>query len=114
MINQSILNDHAARLRAKYKNKIHEISLEYCTDNQGEYINWNVLRIKPSQQSKGYGSLVMSEIVSIADQENVRIKLIPTNLWGSDVQRLRGFCQKYGFIKDSKDKDRMIYYPKKH
>ena len=44
MINQSILNDHAARLRAKYKNKIHEISLEYCTDNQGEYINWNVLR----------------------------------------------------------------------
>ena len=86
MINQSILNDHAARLRAKFKNKIQEISLEYCTDDQGEYINWNVLRIKSSQQSKGYGSLVMSEIIQVADQENV--SLIRATWWV--LKRLSG------------------------
>jgi len=113
MISQEILNLECTKLRALYKNKIQEITLEYCTDDKGEYINWNVLRIKKSQQNLGYGSLVMSEIIHIADNENVRVRLMPTNLWGSDICRLREFCQKHGFIVDNKDKDRMMYYPKK-
>jgi GNAT superfamily N-acetyltransferase len=111
LMDQATLNQISTQLKTKFKNKIQEIALEYCIDSKGEYINWNVLRIKKSQQSKGYGSSVMSEIVQYADNENVRIKLLPTNLWGSDVRRLRAFCQKYGF---TKVKDRMIYYPKKH
>ena len=108
MITQQILKDFQTIVRKKYKGIVQEIALEHCTDKQGDYINFNVLRIKSRQQSKGYGSLILSEVLRLADVENVRIRLLPTNLWGSDLKRLKQFCQKHGFVQDG---DRMIYYP---
>jgi GNAT superfamily N-acetyltransferase len=110
MITQQILKDFQTIVRKKYKGIVQEIVLEHCTDKQGDYINFNVLRIKPNNQNKGYGSLILSEVLRLADVENVRIRLLPTNLWGSDLKRLKQFCQKHGFVPDG---DRMIYYPQK-
>lgn len=109
MLNQDILNNYCTAIRKKYKSIVQEICLEHCTDaKEQQYINFNVLRIKPNRQNKGYGSLILSEVQRLADVENVRIRLLPTNLWGSDLRRLRGFCQKHGFVQDG---ERMVYYP---
>lgn len=111
-MNQNVLNDFTKVLiKTRYKNIIKELKLEYCTDDS---ISLNVLRIKPSQQNKGYGNAVMSEIVQLADEHNVRIKLFATNLFGAELKRLYGFYKKQGFvlIKNTGD-GHMIYYPKK-
>jgi GNAT superfamily N-acetyltransferase len=117
-LNQNVLNDFTKVLiKTKYKNKIQELKLEHCTDADGDYINLNVIRIKASQQNKGYGNAVMSEIVQLADDHNVRIRLFATNLWGAELKRLYAFYKKHGFvlIKTSEDVNigKMFYYPKK-
>ena len=115
-LNQNVLNDFQTFLiKNKYKNKIQELKLEHCTDEQGDYINLNVIRVKTSQQNKGYGMSVMSDIIQLADSHNVRIKLFATNLWGADLKRLYGFYEKQGFvrIKNKIDIGKLIYFPKK-
>jgi GNAT superfamily N-acetyltransferase len=112
-MDQIVLDEFTGNVRDKYKNKIQEISLEHCTDTEGDYINFNVLRIKKSQQGKGYGSSIMSAVIQLADRENVRVKLLVTNLWGSDTRQLREFVRKHGFTDAEVEKDRMIYFPKK-
>jgi GNAT superfamily N-acetyltransferase len=116
-MNQIVLNDYTKVLiKTRYKNKIQELKLEYCTDDDGDYINLNVMRIKTSQQNKGYGNAIMSDIVYLADLFNVRIKLYATNLWGADLKRLYGFYKKHGFVliktKDNINVGKMIYYSK--
>ena len=115
-MNQNVLNDFSKVLiKTRYKNKIQELVLGYCTDEDGEYINLNVIRIKKSQQNKGYGNAIMSDLVYLADLFNVRIKLYATNLWGADLKRLYGFYEKHGFVLIKTDKindGHMIYYSK--
>ena len=118
MLNQNVLNDFQLFLsNVRFKNKIEEIALEHCTDEQGDFINFNVLRIKKSQQNKGFGSMILSDVVELADHYNVRVKLLVTNLWGSEILRLQAFCSKQGFVINKTDtlydQDKMIYYPKK-
>ena len=109
-----VLLDFQTFLNKNNKNVLHELKLEHCTDEQGEYINLNVLRIKKNQKNKGYGSLILGEIVQFADNENVRIKLLATNLWGSEIKRLYEFYKKHGFVLIKNENDgKMIYYPKK-
>jgi N-acetylglutamate synthase-like GNAT family acetyltransferase len=100
-------------IKNKYKNIIQELKLEHCTDDQGEFISLNVIRIKSSLKNKGCGTNVLNDIVQLADNHNVRIKLWVTNLFGSDVNRLYEFYKKHGFVLIKNDNDgHMIYYPK--
>ena len=116
-MNQNVLNDFTKVLIKTHKNKIQELKLEHCTDADGEYISLNVIRIKTSQQNKGYGNAVMSEIIALADSHNVRIRLFATNLWGAELKRLYGFYKKLGFVliktKEDVNIGKMFYYPKK-
>jgi N-acetylglutamate synthase-like GNAT family acetyltransferase len=113
-MNQNVLNDFTKVLiKTKYKSIIKELKLEHCTDDS---ISLNVLRIKDSQQNKGYGNAVMSDIVQLADEHNVRIKLFATNLWGAELKRLYGFYEKHGFVlikTEGINIGTMVYYPKK-
>lgn len=113
-LNQNVLNDYAKVLiKTRYENKIQELKLEHCTDEEGDFINFNVLRIKKSQQNMGYGSMIMSDITYLADLFNVRVKLYATNLWGAELKRLYTFCEKQGFVLIKTDNDgHMIYYSK--
>ena len=115
MLTQEILDELVSYLkRDKYKNKIHDLQLDHCTDEQGDYIHLIIIRIKKSQMNCGYGSAIMSEIVQVADDHNVRIKLWASNIYRSDLKRLYGFYGKHGFILDTTEKDgNMTYFPSK-
>jgi GNAT superfamily N-acetyltransferase len=96
----------------KYINCIQELTIELCNDDQGKYINLNVIRIKKSKMNTGIGTAVMSDIIRFADNHNVRIKLWVTNLWGADIKRLYKFYERFGFVLIKNDNDgHMIYYP---
>jgi GNAT superfamily N-acetyltransferase len=115
VLNQNVLDERISYLKKiKYKNIISDLKLEHCTDEDGEYIYLVCIKIKKSQQLKGYGGAAMSEVIQLADQHNVRIRLYATNIFGAELKRLYGFYQKLGFILIKKTNDgEMIYFPKK-
>ena len=114
-LNQNVLDEFIFKLKKElYKGIVRELKLTYCTDDNGAYINLDFILIKKTLRKKGWGSLVMSEIVRFANEHNVRIKLWATDVYGSNLQRLYSFYYKHGFvlIKTEND-DEMLFFPKK-
>ena len=116
VLNQNVLDDFISYLKKdKYKNKIQDLKLEYCTDEFGDYIYLVLIKIKKSQQKNGYGSAIMDDIVQLADKHNVRIRLWVTDIFGTPLKVLYGFYKKHGFVLIKNDNDgHMIYYPQKN
>jgi len=114
-LNQNVLDEHISYLKkVKYKNIISDLKLEYCTDEDGSYIYLVCLKIKKSQQLKGYGGAAMSDVLQVADKHNVRIRLYATNIFGAELKRLYSFYQRQGFFLVKKCNDgEMLYYPAK-
>lgn len=112
-LNQNVLDELTFYLKTiKYKNKIQTLRLEHCTDTDGHYIYLVCIKIKKSQMTKGYGQAVMSEVIQLADQYNVRVKLYCTNVFGADLNRLYCFYQKLGFVLiKNHNIGEMLYYP---
>jgi GNAT superfamily N-acetyltransferase len=114
-LNQDILNEYIFYLKkVKHKNKIQDLKLEYCKDRKGDYIYLVLIKMRRSEKNKGYGTLVLKDIVQLANDYNVRIILFVTNIYGSSIDRLYRFYERAEFVlnKNDKDKTKMIYYPK--
>jgi GNAT superfamily N-acetyltransferase len=107
MLNQNVLNEFVLNLKVKYKNKIEHLELKYQIDDYGECINLAPIKIKRSQRETGYGAAIMSDIINLADRNNVRIILYTTN----DLKRLYEFYGKLGFVLMKATDDHMIYFP---
>jgi GNAT superfamily N-acetyltransferase len=115
MLNQNVLDDHISYLKKiKYKNLIQELRLEYCTDDDGDYLYLVCIKIKKSQQKRGYGNAILDEIVQLADKHNVRVRLWVTDIFGTNLKVLYEYYKKHGFVLIKNDNDgHMIYFPKK-
>ena len=115
MITQDALDIYSSYLKKnKYKNIIQELKLEECTDDIGEYIQLNLIKIKKSQRNKGWGSAIMYDICDLADNNNVRVRLLATDVYLAELKRLYGFYGKHGFVLIKNDlQNEMLYYPKK-
>jgi hypothetical protein len=124
-MNKIELLEFSNHLEIKYMNIIEEIHLEYCTVSNNncttsdtnnntisnnDYISFNVLKINNGYRNIGFGSKILSETCKFADNNNIPIRLMPTGLWGADLNRLNNFCIKHGFIMIG---DRMVYLPTK-
>lgn len=114
-MNNIDLLEFSNHLEIKYIDIIQEIHLEYCTksntdctNSNNNYISFNVLRISKGYTNVGFGSKILTETCRFADKNNVHIELLPTILFGADLNRLIKFCNNHGFIMIG---DRMIYMP---
>jgi len=113
-VDQQVLDDFNKEIKIKYRNKIQDLKIEYCQDELGDYIYLVCIKIKKSQKNQGYGSLVMSEVVNLADSSSLRVKLWVTNIFGANIDRLYEFYKKHGFVLVRTDNDgHMIYFPRK-
>ncbi len=111
-VNQEILNKFVYFLKKeKYANAIQDLSLEYCTDSHGGYMQLLLIRMKARMKNQGWGSAVMSDIIRFANEHNVRVKLWITDVYGSDLKRLKVFYKRNGF--HSIPNNNMIYHPQK-
>jgi ribosomal protein S18 acetylase RimI-like enzyme len=114
IVDQQVLDTFVTSIKTKYKNKIQDLRIEYCQDELGDYIYLVCIKIKKSQKNQGYGSLVMSDVVRLADSSGLRVKLWVTNVFGANIDRLYEFYKKHGFVLVRKDNDgHMIYFPGK-
>lgn len=113
MLDNFLIKNFVSHLQSKFKPQIQNLNLELKSDDYGEYILLRFIQIKKSQQKKGYGAVIVHEIVQFADDHNVRIKLSPVDVYGISLDKLYEFYGKQGFflIKNHKEKD-MIYCPK--
>lgn len=105
-----LINILVSHLRSKFKSQLQELKLEIRSDEYGEYILLHLIIIKKSQQKMGYGSRIIYEIVKFADQNNVRIKILPINRNSIKLDWLYQFYCKQGFI--TINNIDMIYIPK--
>ena len=114
MLTPIVLKEKCLYLKTKYRNKLQSLVLEHCTDVKGQYIYLVKIIIRKSQNNKGWGSIVMQDIINFANQHNVRIKIWVTNIYGSDLQRLYRFYLRLGFVLIIDFTDgHMMFYPKK-
>ena len=116
LLNQDILNDFIFNTKKiKYRNIIQDLKLEYKEQDECSYIYLAFINIKKSVQNKGYGSAIMSEIISLADKYNIQIQLYATTVYGANKKRLYAFYRRHGFILTRKNiEGRFIYYPQKN
>jgi len=115
LLNQKILNEYVFFLKkVKYKNIIQTLKLEYCLDEDGDYVYLVIIVVKKSKRKMGYGNSIMKDIIQLANNYNVRIKLWVSDMYGTDYNVLFNFYKKHGFklINDKNEKE-MIFYPKK-
>lgn len=113
-LNQNVLNEFVSYLRqTKYPNKIQDLKLTYCTDEQQPFVYLILIQIKKSQRGMGYGSSVISDIVRFADEHQIQVRLYATSIYGTDEKRLYSFYRKHGFVLIKKYNDgRFIYKPR--
>jgi GNAT superfamily N-acetyltransferase len=113
MLSQHNLTKFSLDLRKKYP-VIQNLALlvQECPNTNVRYIELVFIRIKKSQQLKGYGSTVLSAIVQFADDLNVQVRLTPAAMYGTDIKVLQGFYSKNGFT--YMDDTTMIYFPQKN
>jgi GNAT superfamily N-acetyltransferase len=112
MLTQANLIKFSLELRKKYP-VIQNLSLilNQCPETNVQYIELVFIKIKKSQQHKGYGSIVLSAIVRLADEQQMQIRLTPAAMYGTDIRVLYSFYTKNGFT--HMDDKTMIYFPKK-
>ena len=101
--------------KVRYKNVLHEIKLEHNVDDDGTvYVHLNVIKIKKPERNLGWGTKIMYDIVNFADEQNVRLELYASGIFGAEVQRLYGFYERQGFKRIIGDKDgKMFRLPRK-
>ena len=109
-MNKLDLLELSNHIEIKYANILQEINLEFVDNNKGIYISFNVLNINKHYRNIGFGSKILDEVCRFADKQNVRIELLPSNLFGADINRFIVFCVKHGFMMIG---DKMVYIPVK-
>lgn len=112
MFKQNVLDNYIKEVKIKYKGIVQGLNLEALSDKHGDYIKLILIDIKKKYRNKGYGSIILSGIVRLADKYNVRIILWPTDIFGAEMKRLITFYRRHGFVKIRKNEN-MIYRPKK-
>jgi len=113
-MNQNVLNDFVKEIKTKYKNIVQDLKLEYIDEPGNVHIYLVLIKIKKSQRERGYGNSVLSDLIVLADNHHIKIRLWITNVYGSDLDRLAAFYMRHGFIHIPGFNDgEMMYFPKK-
>lgn len=109
-MDKNVLKEFTAALKLKYP--IQDLKLQYEEDKR-PHIYLSLIRIRRMYRCQGIGSMVMSEVLKFADENQIEVWLYATNIYGSDLQRLYNFYLKQGFQMTNKKDGRFKYKPKK-
>jgi GNAT superfamily N-acetyltransferase len=119
-LTKDILKQYCLYLKnVKYKGIVQDVKLEHCTDiddnnliESDHHIILRLIRIRKPTRNKGYGSIVLNDVINLADSYNVRIVLYASEKYGSQIQGLYKFYLKHNFVLIKNDADKkMIHYP---
>ena len=101
-------------LNKKYGNVLEELFISEKVDS----MRLHSIILKGDVKEEGYGTQIMNDIITYADQNNKIVTLTASNSYGSSKTRLIGFYKRFGFVpnkgrnKDFRFQDTMIREPK--
>lgn len=108
-LNQKQLDEFISYLKHdKFKNKILNLNLEQCTDDDGDYIYINRFLIKKSLRGLGYGSAILYLLIKFAKEHNVRLRFDME----INYKPLQSFYLRNSFVLIKNGNYKLIYYPK--
>lgn len=100
-------------IKTKYGNKIDKLHIFEDEDS----VEFNLIVIKKDQRNTGIATDVLNTVIDYADREGKIVKLTPADDYGSNLNRLKKFYKRFGFISNSgrnknfKYRDTMLRYP---
>lgn len=108
-INQKLIDEFISYLkRDKFKNKIRDLNLEHCTDDDGDYVLINRFLIKKNLRGLGYGSAILHLLIKFCDEHNVRLRFdMEVN-----YKPLQSFYLRNNFVLIKNGNYKLIHYPK--
>lgn len=117
-LSQQILKEYCSHLKnIKFKGIVQNVKLEHCTDinddnltDSDSHIILRLIQIRKPMRNKGFGSIVLKDIITFASNYNIRIVLYASEKYGSQLTRLYKFYEKHGFIKVLNDVDHKMIY----
>jgi Acetyltransferase (GNAT) family len=77
---------------------VKEIRFDVYQDDKRKTIFLTGFIVNPMLRSKGLGSEFMTKLTDLADQIGYKITLTPDSSYGGNVNRLKDFYQRFGFI----------------
>lgn len=85
------------------KNKYQNIRFELYPQEKYKSIYLTGFIVPPSLRDSGVGTAFMSDLVSLADEYGYQITLTPDSSYGGNVNRLKDFYQRFGFVFNTGD-----------
>lgn len=82
---------------AKTLSTKHGVKLKVFVNETKKLIELGRISVPPNQRGKGIGSKVMRDLTEWADANGYMITLVASDVYGSDLDRLIKFYERFGF-----------------
>lgn len=92
-----IFKENLSDLRKQYRDKNIDLSA-YGSIDKG--VTLSKIEVQKSYRGKGLATKAMQDLIKIADDNGVLLKLSPTNEFGASKSRLIDFYKRFGFIEN--------------
>ena len=77
---------------------VKQIRFDLYQDDKRKSLFLTGFIVNPTLRNSGLGSQFMDKLTKLADEIGYMITLTPSNAYGGNVNRLKDFYQRFGFI----------------
>jgi GNAT superfamily N-acetyltransferase len=104
----------ASKIEKLLKQKYAEVLEKLFLFEKGDYIELNLIKIRPEHKGKGWATKILDDLSEYAQENNKILTLTPSDTFGASKSRLETFYKRFGFVpnkgknKDFTTRDAMI------
>ena len=104
----------SSKIENQLKQKYSEVLEKLFLFEKGNYIELNLIKIKPEYKGQGWATKILDDLSEYAQENNKILTLTPSDTFGASKSRLEKFYKRFGFVpnkgknKDFTTKDIMI------
>lgn len=64
------------------------------------YVNLQLLKVDGMARNQGTGTMIMRDLIAVADELGWNLALSPSASFGSSINRLKNFYKSFGFVEN--------------
>jgi GNAT superfamily N-acetyltransferase len=104
----------ASKIEKLLRQKYSEVLEKLFLFEKGNYIELNLIKIRPEHKGKGWATKILDDLSEYAQENNKILTLTPSDTFGASKSRLETFYKRFGFVpnkgknKDFTTRDAMI------
>ena len=97
------------KILREYKGKLQTLCIDHLIDSQEKhYLKLVSIVIKTEFRNQGIGKEIMNKIIKYAEAHNMNIKLWATDIFGTPIDQIIKFYEKFGFKKIDEDNNMIL------